>query len=1495
MAYVRDAGVTLGGSLTTITGPTNFTHESGDLLVFIAYKDSTAGGNWTTPSGYTQLFNSQSGNISTACFTKVAGSVETPPSTTTTDSARDAGGYFTVIADIGGTPIDVSSLKTEGSSTAVFTPNSVTTTVNDTLLLFYQFNDTSGTLRSATTPTLLTDLPSVFPGNNVESAAGWTFQEASGTSIAPTFDLMGVETGQMYTIAISSSGTPIIPPYHLVPPSDIIHPLRGTQTAGPYGGGDINITSELSGPIGGETFNHRALTQIGQHFNGVDNVAWPTAPSSGSTTGLWGTCWSLSAGAVDLSGEIIAFNIIHTLNSYAGMAPLDLTGMLFGLRSGSGNFRFWNIAGIDTEPATNRFQSIVLEVDSTAFRLEDQGTFNSAAVDGIVMCSHKITNVRSEPSYHELRTLDVVELIGGTSNIPITFQSFKTALGSSSLLTLSNQGGSSGKQFFSLQGIKIGNGVNALHFADPNTSLEFAAPADATTKKVQSQAVAGVRGLELHVVAGNTADLSNITLSGEADWPYLVNAGSTSGAAITTDGHTIIGGTATLQDIYTAASGWTFIDFTLTPNGADLSGGCFFSNTEIPLTDSTEALLQAQLDGFANAAVSNGPVAIRISYTGTGDISLDFDAITWSNNTVDIHYNSTNSSELTAVMDNGSNATTTAISGSATGVVISAATTEITINSSETGSLIQIFTAGTTTIVASTTGNQLIFTYTGTPTFDLVIQKAEFILQRLPGELMPGADITFTINMVTDFVYDSGHGLVYNTDLSWSKALNELSVPTFGPTVRQIHSALIDAFIAESTLLNTPFNEQMNGPNTMFLIEDAEGASDSDIENMTEGGVGYISIADAITAEWLAVKSSSLSTPSGTAEFQQTDGSGTTDARASGDLNELIKIFGDASHGNFTLNTHNVLKMQTNGFQEVRVDLIAVAGTTPLENTLYSFAMDPQAIDMTLGDPGITITIVDHTSVPLVVGGKSFDFEIQDGGTNSGADIERELNYNLSLDATYQGRDPFNWPQMVEQVGSVFGTVQGLVEGISGNHGFYVSRSGLDHPDFVQFQSNDGTFFIPQVTANVTITSMPVAGNEIRLQITNETAKTAATWTLTTVQSLGSKVLRTSGLGDEFTGGLYYVATTAGTTGGSEPTFPTTVGATVADGSVVWTTYGILFQDGDPASTGFSDTYINAEEFITGDTFGIRFAELDTTTSFKIFDTTGIVSSTGFAVVVNAEADPVYAINAIDGSSTAVTDIYTVDYANNEIDLDANLDFTNPKSFAFVSYGQTTSLGMFNIWDSVTAIDAGNYRNNVNIIGILFDETAGFVKQEDNDNSRWFRSDGARPFKDPTSGGNGISMNWKNPVFTISTGSVLTSLQEGQLEQASEAQAVNTKVGTPVATVSTDIAGVQTDTTAILVDTGTTIPASIAALNDFDPATDTVANVTTVNTTTINSDMRGTDGANTVVPDNTSITAIKAKTDSLTFTKAGEVDANIQSVNDTTVQGDGETGTEWGP
>ena len=56
-------------------------------------------------------------------------------------------------------------------------------------------------------------------------------------------------------------------------------------------------------------------------------------------------------------------------------------------------------------------------------------------------------------------------------------------------------------------------------------------------------------------------------------------------------------------------------------------------------------------------------------------------------------------------------------------------------------------------------------------------------------------------------------------------------------------------------------------------------------------------------------------------------------------------------------------------------------------------------------------------------------------------------------------------------------------------------------------------------------------------------------WTATTAKALGDEVVPTAGNEN----GFIYECTTAGTTGSSQPTWPTVEGATVNDGTVVWT------------------------------------------------------------------------------------------------------------------------------------------------------------------------------------------------------------------------------------------------------------------------------------------------------------------------------------------------------
>lgn len=148
-----------------------------------------------------------------------------------------------------------------------------------------------------------------------------------------------------------------------------------------------------------------------------------------------------------------------------------------------------------------------------------------------------------------------------------------------------------------------------------------------------------------------------------------------------------------------------------------------------------------------------------------------------------------------------------------------------------------------------------------------------------------------------------------------------------------------------------------------------------------------------------------------------------------------------------------------------------------------------------------------------------------------------------------------------------------------------------------------------------------------------------------------------------------------------------------------------------------------------------------------------------------------------------------------------------------------------------------------------------------------------------------------------------------------------TRIGAPAgASVSADVAAVKSDTAAILLDTGTdgvVVAAgsktgySLSAAQTFDLTGNITGNLSgSVGSVTGNVGGNVTGSVGSVVGAVGSVTgavgsvtgltasdvaAIKAKTDALTFTVSGQVDANIQYVNDVEVTGTGAVGDEWGP
>lgn len=687
------------------------------------------------------------------------------------------------------------------------------------------------------------------------------------------------------------------------------------------------------------------------------------------------------------------------------------------------------------------------------------------------------------------------------------------------------------------------------------------------------------------------------------------------------------------------------------------------------------------------------------------------------------------------------------------------------------GSTVKVFTTGTQTVLATPTSPNWSWSqvYTSDVTVDYTIRKVGYRPIRVTGLTLGNSVQVIPVQQDIDRSYVASSGLTFGTN-AYATPGTKLFGLTVASTLQNFYSFMVESWVTEATLQNVAFPLTTNGPNSFSFGDVWEfdlTTYPNSITNLSRDGMRYLDAGGTATAIWSAVLTSGV--PSGIrVRFQQADGTGTTNAVVtSGNMDELVQVYGDATHGNFDKRGYMVFKAQEDGYDQAEVDAVSTYGN--MEDQFYVVGLAP-TVNGVAAQAGITgVTFTDHGASPVTWNSKVFSLTIKDNADAlTGTQI---LQY-------FRDMHEFNYHDLVRTNGSKFKTVRGYIYGDTGASlkGVRVVKADgtTSHTDFDLHTADDGTTYVPPVYSNISITSMTNAvGASNRLQIINTTALTAAQRANSTAYSLGAIRLRQTGIGTENTAGLYLRCTVAGTSAGTPPTWNTTPGGTTVDGGVTWTTYKVLFYDADPASTSYSTSYFDGNEFLTGETVEIRFAEMDAGTSFKTFDTTTAVSASGFTVSVNEEADDVYATNALDGSAYEGT--YSPNFTTNYIVLDTNTDFSGKSAYAYFCYTLTTSNGMYSFWGGVTALDEGNYRIETDILNLYFDETSGFVKQTDS--VRIYRKDGLRPAIDPTTGGNGIEINWRTPVNVVSTGgSALTPTESAYLMALPAASANATAV-----------------------------------------------------------------------------------------------------------------------
>jgi hypothetical protein len=418
----------------------------------------------------------------------------------------------------------------------------------------------------------------------------------------------------------------------------------------------------------------------------------------------------------------------------------------------------------------------------------------------------------------------------------------------------------------------------------------------------------------------------------------------------------------------------------------------------------------------------------------------------------------------------------------------------ITFENLVAGSSVRVFQTGTQTLEDNNESTGTSWTWseetTGSITVDYTIQQPGYRPIRVTGVQLTAAEtggvITVQVQQVLDRSYVASSGLTFGTTAIVDANNKEVEVSA-ATTVQNWYSFMIESWIDETALYNVAFPFDTNGPNSFTLTDGWEwGDGATSIAFLSRDGMRYTD-GGTTTAVWAAFLS--IGVPAGlTVRYQQSDGGTTQETGAAGEIDELIQIFGDTTHGNFDVTGYLVLKAQGEGYDEGVVDAVALYGT--LEDQFYVVGLLPLANGVATGDPSVSgVTITDHGASPVTWNGKEFSITITDSaGGNTGTDIMRWLRYNYGQGGTFQGKDAFNWHDLVQTSGSDFQTVRGVIYGDVGAtlKGVRVVQNDgtTSHPDFASFTADDGTAYVPPT--QVTISNSNIV-NGCRVQLYNVT------------------------------------------------------------------------------------------------------------------------------------------------------------------------------------------------------------------------------------------------------------------------------------------------------------------------------------------------------------------------------------------------------------------------
>lgn len=615
-----------------------------------------------------------------------------------------------------------------------------------------------------------------------------------------------------------------------------------------------------------------------------------------------------------------------------------------------------------------------------------------------------------------------------------------------------------------------------------------------------------------------------------------------------------------------------------------------------------------------------------------------------------------------------------------------------------TGSQVVTYTTNTATEldrVASTAGST--YSYDAGQagvTVDFTILKAGYKPIRITGFALTAESNTYTAQQDLDRAYAAPSGLTFGTTIgvggcNFVAPVTSLAVTSVrvaaATTVQNWYSAMMDAFIANSTntsLKNVPFPIAPFGEASFTLlngVEFSDGATS--IAYLSRDGLRYSSDAGVTaTAIWSAILT--LNTPSGfQVKYRQATAGTITNAANTGPMDQLVQVYGDASHGNFDYRGHMVLRCPKPGYSQPQPDIVGTYGN--LYDGLFVAALEPvlqyattnadlDAANLALDNTAKTYTITaSHTMAEL--------YQRAQWWANQDAQWDADIPLTTSDGSTFT--QPSNW-SMTGVAYLTGGTLAGGAATLA------AGTQGIAYSGVTLTLGAEGTYTFT-MAGSCTVKTNPTADNVHYIF-------GAGTFNGTlTVNNLNAHPIVV-----EVPAGT--TTSTTGNTGGAI-TFqsPSIYQSVTVNG--ITTTSRVRIYDTDAAAELYngipgttSYTWTDPTPAAAPRPILLRVSDVTGTTAKQFIDQSiGTCATSGsgkdISYLVSQSADPTYNANAVDGS--AVTGITFVDSGSDDrvnCNIPGGTAYWKNIYAAFV-YWNYTATGIANDFTYIAAPDTANY------------------------------------------------------------------------------------------------------------------------------------------------------------------------------------------------------------